>query len=152
MKFKIISLVALLFAFSCKTKMDASKLNEMKSSEIAKGNLYGSGSEGIASQNLVIDNETDWKALMQQMDSVNKVSESFSETRIDFSEYIVVAVFDEVRGSGGYSLELKVDSNAKNKVIHVISQAPQGNAASVMTQPYIIIKMPKTDLPILFQE
>jgi hypothetical protein len=151
MKFKIISLLAVLFVFSCKSRVASSKIEAMETILVAEGNLYGSGSEGIDGQNLVIDNQQDWSRLITRMDSVNKVSDSFNETSIDFSKFTIIAVFDKVRGSGGYSLELKVDSNSENRVVRVTKQTPKGNASSVMTQPYTIVKIPKSDLPIEFK-
>ena len=121
-----------------------------ESSLIAKGNLYGSGAEGIVAQNLIISNQNDWDNLIEQMNSVNKVSDSFSETTIDFSKNSIIAVFDDVKGSGGYSLELDISSTSENTLVSVSHIAPKGNATTVMTQPFHIVKITKSDLPVIF--
>ena len=54
------------------------------------------------------------------MDSVNNVSDSFTETTIDFSTYTVIAVFDEVRPSSAYSLEVGVFQDVSNSIVDVI--------------------------------
>ncbi|WP_296381106.1 protease complex subunit PrcB family protein [Winogradskyella sp.] len=152
--------IVLFCVFNCKTNMEnanaenAKKENsEMRTTEfnvIAKGNLYGSGSEGIVAQNLVITNQNDWDKLISQMNSVNKVSDSFKETNIDFSKHTIIAVFDEVKGSGGHSLELTITTNSENTIVNITKIAPNGVATSVMTQPYYIIKIAKRNLPIEF--
>ncbi len=163
---KSILFIAVLVTFSCKSKidsaekgntnienttMDTSKTELNDTNLIAKGNLYGSGEEGIEAQNLVITNQKDWDELIAQMDSVNKVSTGFSETTIDFSKHSIIAVFDEVKTSGGHSLELNITTNSENTLVDVNHISPKGNATSVMTQPYYIIKIYKNDLPTVFK-
>jgi hypothetical protein len=151
MKTNIISIVLFLLVLSCKTNVESSKMEKVDSFLIAKGNLYGSGAEGLTAQNLVIDNQGDWNSLVNKMDSVNKVSDTFEETKIDFSKFNVIAVFDEVKGSGGYSLELTINSNSKNRIVNVSRLAPEGSATTVMTQPFYIVKIAKSKLPIVFK-
>lgn len=88
---------------------------------------------------------------MTQMDAVNKVSESFSETKIDFSESTITTVFDELKPSGGHHIDLDIVPNSEAMVIHIKYLAPEGHATMVMTQPFYILKMPKQDLPIAFK-
>ncbi|WP_179339266.1 protease complex subunit PrcB family protein [Winogradskyella ludwigii] len=153
-KYIIISLT-LLFVVNCKSnKMDQNNA-EMVNAEsvlIAKGNLYGSGEEGITKQNRVIDNQNDWKDLIAQMNTVNNVSDHFSETEINFSKYTIIAVFNGVKGSGGHSIDIDISSTSKNTLVTVNYSAPKGNATSAMTQPYYIAKILKSNLPIVFQD
>jgi hypothetical protein len=151
MKTNILSIVLFLLVLSCKTNVESSKMEIVESFLIAKGNLYGAGSEGIPAQNLIIDNQTDWNNLKKKMDSVNKVSDTFKETTIDFSKFNVIAVFDEVKGSGGHSLELTINSNSENRIVNVSHLAPEGSATTVMTQPFYIVKIAKSKLPIVFK-
>ncbi|GGW58806.1 hypothetical protein DFQ11_101964 [Winogradskyella epiphytica] len=151
MKLQALIILSLLFVFSCKTSKNAAKMANTDSVLIAKGNLYGSGSEGIEKQNTIIDNQSDWENLMAQMNSVNKVSDTFTETKIDFENYIAVAVFDDVKGSGGHSLELEVTTTSEKRIVNIIRTSPEGHATMVMTQPFCIVILPKTDAPIEFQ-
>ncbi len=59
MKRRVLIVISLLFVFSCKTTIESSKMKKVESLLIAKGDLYGAGAEGIAEQNMIIDNETD---------------------------------------------------------------------------------------------
>ncbi|QNK77194.1 protease complex subunit PrcB family protein [Winogradskyella sp. PAMC22761] len=150
MKVKLIILIAI-GLFSCKANHNKDKMAIIETVLIAKGNLHGSGSEGFTKQNMVIDNQSDWESLMAQINSVNNVSDHFTETKINFSEYNVIAVFDDVKGSGGHKINLDVIKTNKQVLVTVDFVGPSGMATTVMTQPYYIAKILKTDLPILFK-
>lgn len=143
-------ILSFLILFSCKAQEKHSKMEKVESVLIAKGNLYGSGSEGIVEQNLIISNQKDWNDLLIKMDSINKVSNSFLETNIDFSLFNVIAVFDKVRGSGGYSLNLNIVNDSENILINTIYLSPKGIANAIMTQPFCLVKISKTDLKVIF--
>ncbi len=147
---KLIILIAI-GLFSCKANHNKDKMAIIETVLIAKGNLHGSGSEGFTKQNMVIDNQSDWESLMSQINSVNNVSDHFTETKINFSEYNVIAVFDDVKGSGGHKINLDVIKTNKQVLVTVDFVGPSGMATTVMTQPYYIAKILKTDLPILFK-
>ncbi|WP_458627918.1 protease complex subunit PrcB family protein [Winogradskyella sp. PC D3.3] len=154
MKTQTLIILSLLFVFSCKChKMDQNnaKMTTVEPVLISKGNLYGSGSEGIAKQNTIIETQRDWERLMEQMNSVNNVSEHFTETKIDFSKYAVIAVFNDVKGSGGYAIDLDISKTSEKMLVTVKHSSPKGKATSVLTQPYYIVKIAKQDLPIVFQ-
>ncbi len=142
-------LVSIVF-FACSNDND-DKIIAIELIEIGKGNLFGNGDEGIDQQNLIITDENSWIELMDQMNSVNIVTDDFTETNIDFSSYQIIAVFDEIKGNGGHSLSLNVTQNSNNIIVSIIDVVPQGNSTAIMTQPYNIIKIPNSNLPILFQ-
>jgi len=126
-------------------------MKKIESTLISKGDIFGDGEEGITEQNSIISDETTWTNLINQIDSVNNISDSFSETDIDFSEYTVIAVFDSIKGNGGFSIELDIIANANNIIVEIINSAPEGNATTVITQPYHIVKIPNSNLPIIFE-
>ena len=144
-------IVILLFALNCKSAENQAKMKQENIILIGKGNLYGSGAEGVEKQNLVITTTEEWKDLLNKINAVNKVSDSFSETDIDFSEYTVIAVFDEIKNSGGHSLNLVLEETKEKILVEVLRKGPNGIATSVMTQPYYIVKIPKPSLPIVFE-
>ncbi|WP_221892414.1 protease complex subunit PrcB family protein [Winogradskyella flava] len=148
---KIFSVLIIFLALNCKSTENQAKMANEAVVLIAKGNLYGAGAEGIKKQHLVITERQDWNNLITKLNSVNNVSNGFTETAIDFSKYTVIAVFDEVKTSGGYSVELDIASHSDKTVIKVTQNSPDGMATAVMTQPYYIAKVSKTNLPIEFQ-
>jgi hypothetical protein len=123
----------------------------LESTLISKDNLFGNGDEGLIEQNFVITDQGTWNDLITQMNSVNHVLDNFSEIDIDFSEYIVIAIFDELKENGGHTLELDIMANSENIVVNVTAMAPEGNATTVITQPFHIVKILNSNLPIIFQ-
>ena len=147
------ALIVLLFTLfiSCDSGDNNSELTIIESTLIAKDRLFGNGEEGITPQNIVIANQSNWNDLITQMNSVNNVSDNFSEIDISFSEYNVIAVFDELKGNDGHSIELSIISNSENIIVSVTNLPSEGNAATVITQPYHIVKIPTSILPIIFE-
>jgi len=156
MKKNILIVLFSIIALSCNSNEDNQDddtlaMVNMESTLIAKDNLFGSGEEGIVEQNLIISDLTTWNNLITQMNSVNNVTDNFTETEIDFSAYKIIAAFDQIRGSGGHSLELDIMSTSENIIVDVTTIAAGEIATSVITQPFIIIKIPNSNLPILFR-
>ncbi|KUJ52636.1 protease complex subunit PrcB family protein [Chryseobacterium sp. JAH] len=115
---------------------------------IGKGNLSGSY---VSQQNIVITTTAQWTALLNSLDSVNNISGGFTETNIDFNQFMVIATFDQVFSNGGHSIDIiTVDENPQNIVVD-LEKLLTGNATSVVTQPYHIVKIPKSTKPVLFQ-
>ena len=151
MKKNVLILLLSIIALSCNTDDDNSEIGNIESTLIAKGNLFGDGTEGITVQNIVIADQTTWNSLITQMNLINNISDSFTETDIDFSEYTIIAVFDEIKGTGGHSLELDIITNSDNIIVRITDIHPDGNATTVITQPFHIVKITNSDLPILFE-
>ena len=151
MKKSIVISVLVLLVLSCSSSNDTPRIDTIEPTLIGKGNLLGNGEEGIIEQNIVISDQNVWNNLIAQMNLVNNLSDGFTETNIDFSEYNIIAVFDELKGNGGHGLELNITSNSNNIVVDVIKLFPQGNATTIITQPYYIVKIPTSDLQIIFE-
>jgi hypothetical protein len=49
----------------------------------------------------VIGNEADWLDLMNLVDETGNIA-NINETDIDFSQYMILGVIDQLRTSGGY--------------------------------------------------
>ena len=123
---------------------------EIDSVLISKGSLYGAVEEGIAKQNLVITTQKGWDDLKAKMDKVNDVSSTFQRESVDFEKEQVIAVFDAVKSSGGYTVELKVSSNTENIVVDIEYISPDGITTMAITQPYHIVKIPISDFDTVF--
>ena len=120
----------------------------MNFTEIGKGALYGSGQEGISQSNVIISNTNDWQNLISQMNSVNNVSDNFTETDINFNEFSVFAIFLEVKSSGW---EIETETVTENQNSISISTLETEYATAVITQPFSIIKIPKTNKSIIVE-
>lgn len=121
---------------------------EINFTEIGKGALYGNGQEGISQSNLTISNSSEWLSLISQMNSVNNTSDNFTETNIDFNEFTVFAIFLEVKGSGW---EIEIENVIENENNISISTLETEFETLGITQPFVIIKIPKTEKTIVVE-
>jgi hypothetical protein len=107
--------------------------------------------QNIIKQNITIYNSTTWNELLLKMNSVNNVSAEFIEQEIDFANFIVIAAFDSVYGNGGHSIDITKIMEYDNKVVVSVENLKKGGPYSVMTQPYHIVKIAKTDKLISYE-
>jgi hypothetical protein len=125
--------------------------NSVTPTIIAKGNLMGNGKEQISKQMIVVSDSLSWNRLVAKMNSINNVSAGFLEKKIDFTQYTVLAIFGDVEGSGGYSIDLNVFEDNMKVYVEAVYKMPLGSIVSmVITQPYLIVKIPRTDKSIQF--
>ncbi|MGY0408595.1 MAG: hypothetical protein ACWIPJ_09635 [Polaribacter sp.] len=97
----------------------------------------------IPKSNLIINNQTDWQNLMNKMDSAGyKQSNTFSETAINFDKYSIIAIFLEIKGHGW---EITINNITENKTNISVSIKNEEYITSVITQPFHIVKIPKTN-------
>ncbi|MFT6815045.1 MAG: hypothetical protein ACJAZ3_000943 [Sphingobacteriales bacterium] len=152
MKMTTLTIILTLSLFACKKENVVEQPSpKFETKTIAQSELYGNGNEGIVKQNLVISNDEDWANIMAQMDSVNDVSSSFSETDVDFTKYQIVASFDEVKSSGGHSLVLDIEEKTSTIEITVTHVMGDGITTSVMNQPFNLIKVSKDSREVVFK-
>jgi predicted membrane GTPase involved in stress response len=117
--------------------------------KLAFGALTGNGEEGIEEGGVVIQTEAEWRELVTKMNSVNKSIDENSS--IDFNKKTVLAYFDPVRGSGGYSVYItEITSNGSSMKATIEKVSPTEDAIEIMTQSYFIVSIDKTSLPITF--
>jgi hypothetical protein len=83
------------------------------------------------------------------MNSINNnIIDNFSEIDIDFTNYLIIAIFLEVKSSD-WSLEIaKITENESNLVV---TTNENESLASVITQPFSIVKIRKTEKTIEFE-
>ncbi len=117
---------------------------------IKSTNLSGSGIETLQSQNLVITTQAQWLSLIQSIDAVDAISTTFSETNIDFNQYNVIAIFDQIRPHSGFALNLTqvVELESTINISYSTTNAQAG--FTVLILPIKIIKILKSSKPIHF--
>lgn len=151
-KHLLILLCSIFFVtISCRDNNDDEQLeskNQINFQLIGKGNLTGNYT---AQQNTVITNTTQWNNFLVQIDGQNNhPSTDFTETNIDFNQFMVIVVIDAVYPNGGHSVDIMtVEENPQNIEIDV-EKLLQGNVTTVVTQPYHIVKIPKILKPVIF--
>jgi hypothetical protein len=149
----LLFLLALTIFFGCNNNDDEFLPLTIAPTLIGNGNLYGNGEENITKQNLIISRNNEWTELMSKMNTVNNETDNFTETEIDFSNFILLAVFDEIKRNGGYTVAIKnVVENKNDLTVTIQHLAPNGRVSTVITQPYHIVKIHKTEKKIIFNE
>lgn len=121
--------------------------------QVSKSELYGNGAENISQGNVVVNTTAQWQELLDKMTAVNDLPEDFTDTDIDFGQYTVIASFDEVKPNGGFAVNVTSVVNTGESVTVTVAyfSGGDGTGATVMNQPYHIVKIPKTTLPIIFE-
>jgi hypothetical protein len=133
------------------TSFTISSGTEVDTVVIGKGSLHGAGLESVPKQNTVIKTKAEWDRLMAAMDAGNKVSDTFSETEIDFTKYQVIALFEEVKGNGGWSIDMARIVEYSEQIIVGVYNFWSGDATRVMTQPYHIVRVPASSKEVHFE-
>ena len=118
---------------------------------IGQENLYGNGSEKIGQENLIISDTGSWNELITKMNTVNNVSDGFTEIDIDFMNFMIIAIFDKVYGNGGHSIDINKIEETESKVIVTTDNILKGDITCIMTQPFHIVRIEKTDKLIFFE-
>ncbi|HIB37925.1 protease complex subunit PrcB family protein [Mesonia sp.] len=139
-----------IFMFSCNS---AKNTQLMVPKVISEGDLYGSGSEVLMSQNTVIATKTEWKELVAKINATNQTLTKDQIDAIDFDEESVIVLIDQQRNTGGHKIEIGETYSQNGIVYFTIKKThPEGMATSVMTQPYYLATIPKTKQEIEFKE
>lgn len=151
---RIIISLFLLVIIACKsTTTITSKVNEVAFQTVSKGMLFGNGMEGISESNFTINNAKEWDAFLEKIAIENKVSTNFSKVTIDFSEHILVCVFDTIRNTGGFEIEIEtifIEKNGENIQYSTKKPGPTDMVTMVVTQPYHLVKTEKREGTITF--
>ena len=123
-----------------------SGVKPVTSTLIAKGEWLGT--EDIKKQNTVITTSSDWGAFVSEIDPDNSMSEL--GFKIYFEEYQVIAVIDAIHSNGGWSLDITGITEYDDKIVVTYANLKTGNNTTVLSQPYHIVKIPKSNKRIEF--
>ena len=144
---RILVSIFLLIMFGCKST--TTKINEVSFQTVSKGVLFGDGVEGISESNFIFTNAKDWKSFLEKINTPN----TFSKVTIDFSEQQLLCVFDTIRNTSGYKIEIK-NILIENKGIKIIYTSAKPSAKEmvnmVITQPYHLVIINKRGEELTF--
>ena len=147
------SLTTYIVFFSILLSCSSEEKEEIIEHEVLfKDSLFGDGREEIDEQNLIINDEVTWTALIEQMnfgDVIEGLPDIFPVIEVDFSQNQVIAAFDRVRSTGAYSIDIKILSQEEERLVKTIRTTPNGSAPLEITQPFIIVQIPKEERPIV---
>ena len=101
-------------------------------------------------QNSLITNQAQWDILLSTMNSVNNVSNNFTESSIDFNNFDIVAVFRNPISNSSSTVDITSIVETENQRVVTVQNLIDGVSADV-AQPFHIVKIPKSTKPIVFQ-
>lgn len=122
------------------------------SAVIGQGVLSGSGDEGFCKQFSVIKTEDEWKNLKTKLNSFNNVTDAFTETHIDFSMYQLVFIIDEIKGNGGWTVDITDITENSDEIVVTVSNLKTSDGSNTVTQPFQVMKIPVSDKPVVFKD
>lgn len=115
---------------------------------IESGDLYGSGEEGITEGGHVFNNWDDAKAFTVKM---NKFNKGFTGFGVDLNEKTVITYFDQVRPTNNYAVKFASMMEYSDRIeVKYELKSPEGPSGEVITQPYVMVYIPKTNKEINF--
>ncbi|SFQ61537.1 hypothetical protein SAMN05444144_11032 [Flavobacterium akiainvivens] len=119
---------------------------------VQQGALSG---EPLDAANFVINTSQEWNAFKSVANSAYGIAgyDVFEGVAVDFEQYTALAVIDQWWGNGGYSVQITsvIDNGGEINVGIDHASVEEGNVTSVHCQPFHVIKIPKTTLPVVFE-
>ncbi|MBW3520036.1 protease complex subunit PrcB family protein [Flavobacterium sp. NKUCC04_CG] len=118
--------------------------NVVQSSVMAYGELADSNDKLF----VTIDDQLTWQNLLLQV-HINQELQP-----IDFDASTLVAVFDQTRIFGGFSIDIVEIIEYEQQVLVSIGRLNEevGGITQAPTRPYHIVKIPKIDKPFVYTE
>jgi protease stability complex PrcB-like protein len=147
---QIITLFIILFVFASCDNTD-SQNGDLEYSVILQGDRFN-GNYDNPKENLVIKDQQTWTNLVGKMAFLSDTNYYFPDAIIDFKKYQVIVVIDEVRAYGGYSIDITKITENNNSIFVTVEQLKPGGINPVVTQPYHIVKIPKSNKKVVFQQ
>jgi hypothetical protein len=153
---KILTLSIFLFlTLSCNKSDEENSFNQRTITPvlIGKGNLFGNGVENIPQQNIVVSNQNDWNTLITKLNMNGNVTDGFSTTVIDFNNFQLICLFDDIKSIPKFETSItSIVENQENIIVTVQHITLNGDfSLTIITQPFYIVKIPKSSKPLVFQ-
>ncbi|MDY0089590.1 MAG: protease complex subunit PrcB family protein [Flavobacteriaceae bacterium] len=98
--------------------------------------------------NNYFNNENDWENFLNNNSALSFYPEIGN---IDFNNDIVIVCVDYTKPTFGYSIGFNSIIEYENEVIVSIKYEGNGGVATMPSRPFIIVKIPKTEKPIVFE-
>ncbi|MDW8851660.1 protease complex subunit PrcB family protein [Flavobacterium sp. MMLR14_040] len=146
---QIITILSILFLFASCDNAD-SETADLDFSTVLQGDHFN-GNYGNTKENLVIKDQQTWSDLISKMNPFSDTNYYFPDATIDFTKYQVIVVIDEVRNYGGYSIDITKITQNNNSIFITVEQLKPGGINAVITQPFHIVKIPKTGKKVVFK-
>lgn len=147
MKTLILTFISFFMLLSCNNSDDSFSPQNITPILIGKNSI---SNPSTPLQNSLITNQAQWDILLSTMNSVNNVSNNFTESSIDFNNFDIVAVFRNPISNSSSTVDITSIVETGNQRVVTVQNLIDGVSADV-AQPFHIVKIPKSTKPIVFQ-
>lgn len=147
---QIITILSILFVFANCDNAD-SQNGDVEYSVILQGDRFNGNYDNLK-ENLVIKDQQTWTSLIGKMAVFSDTNYYFPDAIIDFKKYQVIVVIDQVRNYGGYSIDITKITQNNNRIFVTVEQLKPGGINAVVTQPFQMVKMRKSNKEVVFQQ
>ncbi len=147
MKTLILTFISFFMLLSCNDSDDSFSPQNITPILIGKNSI---SNPSTPLQNSLITNQAQWDILLSTMNSVNNVSNNFTESSIDFNNFDIVAVFRNPISNSSSTVDITSIVETENQRVVTVQNLIDGVSADV-AQPFHIVKIPKSTKPIVFQ-
>lgn len=144
---KLLSLIVLLPLVTIGCSNDDNEAVNTPPQEIAQGWL--SYNEVFTNENIVITSSTQWEELLSEMEAVNEgITNTFTETDIDFNTYEILASFQVKNGTT--TVDITAVTENESNITVTVKNLQQGLTQDV-AHPFHIVKIQKSNKPVVFE-
>ena len=147
---QIITLFSFLFLLTSCSNDNNSNQSDVSFSTVVQKDLSPSDQKPIAETKVVITDAQAWNAFITKISVVNAESKYFIDTNIDFTKFQIIAVIDQKYLNGGHTIDITKIAENKNNIYVKVEKLHTGNIATVLTQPYHIVKIAKSSKKVIF--
>ena len=101
---------------------------------------------------LIVKTEDRWKEVWGKVHRLRLPQQELP--KIDFQKEMVIAVFMGERKSGGYEIEIREIIKTEKEIVVQVEEkepSPESLRTMALTQPYHIVVVKKSPLPVRFQ-
>jgi len=126
----------------------------VSNAEKADSPLWKGSTSGITTfRTVVVRTSEDWQTLWREHAGPSVPPSPCPP--VDFNQYTIIGIFAGTKPTAGYSVDIVDTQPLSDKIVVLYRETtpPQGMiTAQVLTQPYHLRLIPKTNLPITFQK
>jgi hypothetical protein len=155
MKPYLITILSIISSFSmtaCNDDDDNFVPHQINSEIIAKS--YIASGNGYSNLHSVLYTQNEWDLLLDNLEGLGVNTEYIIEPEnqeIDFDNFQLIAVFYDGVTSSGTTVDITNIAENENEIVVTIENLQIGTTADV-AQPFEIIKIPKNNKPVVFEE
>ncbi|WP_026302632.1 hypothetical protein [Psychroflexus tropicus] len=119
--------------------------------ELIKEGIFSAENEILAKQNWIIESQSELETVFSNEQNFLTF---FQENPFNFNTHVMLISSDEIKTSGGYSVDIQVDRETETIIfLNVLYNTPQESLVTLPVYiPYQVKQYPKTEKSIQFNE